>query len=145
VVEGRWRSGALNTANRAASVGRWVGAVPGPITSEESELPHRLIREAGAELVTTSKDVLEAMGWTASAPGGTQDELPLAFDPDHPVDDLDPIETRVWESLPVRQAMALDAVLVRAGLSTAQGIAALQRLAVRGAVREVEGGAWRRA
>jgi DNA processing protein len=145
VVEGRWRSGALNTANRAASVGRWVGAVPGPITSEESELPHRLIREAGAELVTTSEDVLEAMGWTASAPGGTQDELPLAFDPDHPVDDLDPIETRVWESLPVRQAMALDAVLVRAGLATAQGIAALQRLAVRGAVREVEGGAWRRA
>jgi hypothetical protein len=41
--------------------------------------------------------------------------------------------------------MALDAVLVRAGLATAQGIAALQRLAVRGAVREVEGGAWRRA
>jgi DNA processing protein len=85
------------------------------------------------------------MGWTPSAPGGTQDELPVAFDPDYPVDDLDPIETRVWESLPVRQAMALDAVLVRAGLATAQGIAALQRLAVRGAVREVEGGAWRRA
>ena len=36
VVEAGWRSGSLNTAAHAATLGRALGAVPGPVTSAAS-------------------------------------------------------------------------------------------------------------
>jgi DNA processing protein len=58
VVEGKRRSGTLSTASWAASYGREVFAVPGPVDSPLSEAPHYLIRN-GAKLVTRIEDVLE--------------------------------------------------------------------------------------
>ncbi|TDW26902.1 DNA-processing protein DprA [Cryobacterium psychrophilum] len=55
VIEAGYRSGSLNVAGHAASLGRPVGAVPGPITSPTSAGCHRLI-SAGAHLVTTATD-----------------------------------------------------------------------------------------
>ncbi len=59
VVEAGWRSGSLNTAAHAASLGRALGAVPGPITSAASAGCHRVLREFGGACVTSSQDVLE--------------------------------------------------------------------------------------
>lgn len=58
VVEAGHRSGSLNTASHAMSLGRSVGAVPGPITSAASAGCHRLIRD-GAAIVTSTDDVAE--------------------------------------------------------------------------------------
>ncbi len=57
VVEAGARSGSLNTATYAATLGRPVGAVPGSILSSSSSGCHRLIREEGATLVTSVDDV----------------------------------------------------------------------------------------
>ena len=57
VVEAGYRSGALNVAGHAAALGRPLGAVPGPITSAASAGCHRLIREYGAPLVTTTEEI----------------------------------------------------------------------------------------
>ncbi len=60
VVEGRIKSGTFYTVNAAATQGRPVFAVPGPITSPASEAPNYLIQN-GAKLITTTKDVMEEL------------------------------------------------------------------------------------
>jgi DNA processing protein len=59
VVEAAQRSGALNTARRADSLGRVVAAVPGPVTGGASTGTHALIRDGRAVLVRGISDVLE--------------------------------------------------------------------------------------
>ncbi len=60
VVEGGERSGSLITADFAAELGRFVGAVPGPVTSRMSAGPHMLLK-AGAELIRGPEDVLDLL------------------------------------------------------------------------------------
>ena len=59
VVEARWRSGALNTAHHAETLGRAVGAVPGSVHSANSAGCHRLLRDGGAVCVTDASEVAE--------------------------------------------------------------------------------------
>lgn len=60
VVQGRSRSGALNTARLARSVGCRLGAVPGSVLVPQSEGPHGLLRE-GAVLIRSAQDALDAV------------------------------------------------------------------------------------
>ncbi len=60
VVQGRERSGALNTANLAEKSGCLVGAVPGSVLVPQSDGPHRLLSE-GAVLVRGAQDALDAV------------------------------------------------------------------------------------
>ena len=59
VVEMGHRSGARRTCTEAASLGRHVMAVPGPVTSPVSVGCHALLRSREAECVTSAHDVLE--------------------------------------------------------------------------------------
>jgi DNA processing protein len=61
VVEARWRSGALNTAHHAQTLGRKVAAVSGSIHSANSAGCHRLIREGAAVLVTSTDELHELL------------------------------------------------------------------------------------
>lgn len=58
VVEARDPSGSRITADRAILLGREVGGVPGPVSSQLSAGPHSLIRD-GAVLVRGAQDVLD--------------------------------------------------------------------------------------
>jgi DNA processing protein len=60
IIEAGIRSGALSTARHAAGLGRPVLAVPGPVTSAQSEGCHVLIRDQGATLVTTPGEIIAA-------------------------------------------------------------------------------------
>ncbi|MBI4119731.1 MAG: DNA-protecting protein DprA [Parcubacteria group bacterium] len=64
VVEAPERSGALATAGYAASQGREVFVVPGPINHPNYRGSHRLIRD-GARLTTSAKEILEDLGFMA--------------------------------------------------------------------------------
>lgn len=57
VVEAGARSGALDVARRAQLLGRFVGAVPGPLTSAASRGCHELIQTGTARLVTQAVDI----------------------------------------------------------------------------------------
>jgi DNA processing protein len=70
VVEAGWRSGSLNTAGHAATLGRPLGAVPGPVTSASSAGCHRLLREYNAVCVTSAAEVAEMLPAGAQSPRG---------------------------------------------------------------------------
>ena len=67
VLEAGSRSGSLNTAGHAASLGRPLGAVPGPVTSAASAGCHRLLREYDATCVTTAAEMAELVGPPAAS------------------------------------------------------------------------------
>lgn len=77
VVEGRTRSGALATAQRAAELGREVLACPGSINAPASRAPLDLIRD-GATVLTRLEDAVEAAGVPALRSPDERDAPPDA-------------------------------------------------------------------
>ncbi len=63
VIEAPKKSGALFTADFAVDYNRDVFAVPGSIYSENSEGTNELIKKGAAQLVTSTADVLEILGF----------------------------------------------------------------------------------
>ncbi len=66
VVEASEKSGSLITAGCALRQGRDVMAVPGSVLSGRNRGSHALLK-VGAKVVETADDILEDMGWNASA------------------------------------------------------------------------------
>lgn len=129
VVEAGWRSGSLNTAGHAAALGRPLGAVPGPVTSATSAGTHRLIREYGAECITSADDVRELIGFApraaSAAPSGHDREA-----------------SRITDALSTRSGRDVVDVAQRAGMTVEETTGILGLLALSG---DVERGAdgWR--
>lgn len=97
VVEARYRSGALSTANHAHDIGRMVGAVPGPINSPSSAGCHRLIKETPTLLIDSPED-LEALYGHHMA--GTQKTE--TSEQTQKLDMLSVEELLVYEALPIQ-------------------------------------------
>jgi DNA processing protein len=131
VVEAGLRSGAANTAAWARSLGRVVGAVPGPVTSSSSAGCHALLRN-GAELVTRADEVVELVGRI----GELAPELPR---PPTPFDNLSTAEQHVYEALPNRGAVTVDQIAVASGLAPEQVLGPLAMLEVAGLAEGREG------
>lgn len=170
VVEAGARSGAMNTANHALTLGRALGAVPGPITSSTSVGCHQLIQAGTASLIAGAADAL-ALCANAAEPSlfdtGALGELAagcdLAIDSvlptvgDFPVSptsntrsqrakvsaSLDPLLVRTLDALGVRAARTVDDLSRRSGLSPSDIRAGLSELEVLGHARE-SAGKWRR-
>jgi DNA processing protein len=68
IVEAGFRSGTLQTAREASFLGRFVGAVPGPVTSAASAGTNRLLQNGRARVVTCGPDVVQMLGDNTSAP-----------------------------------------------------------------------------
>ncbi len=65
VVEAAMRSGSRTTATWSEMLGKPVMAVPGPITSSQSRMPHRLIQQ-GAHLVECAEDIAAVLDRASS-------------------------------------------------------------------------------
>ncbi len=137
VVEARWRSGALNTAHHAESIGRVVATVPGSIHSANSAGCHRLLRDGGAVCVTDVGEVVELAG----AMGESSSEEKSADAAVH--DGLSLEDLILLDALPVRSASSVEKLTVVAGLSPDAVRAGLGRLGLMGLARS-ERGAWKR-
>jgi DNA processing protein len=125
VVEAGRRSGSLNTAGHAASMGRPLGAVPGPITSPASAGCHRLIREYGADCITNVDEALELVGIESDPVGDER---------------TSPEQRRVLDALSARTPRSVAEVAEAAGLSIGGVTAALGLLELDQAVEERETG-----
>lgn len=130
VVEAGWRSGSLNTAGHAASLGRPLGAVPGPITSPASMGCHRLMREFDAACVTTPEEIRELAGW-----------LDEAATPERGADgDAGSATNRLIDALSVRAARDIDELARRTGQPRDEVQATVGLLMLEGALLAVDGG-----
>lgn len=135
VVEAARRSGALNTAYHAASLGRPLGAVPGPVTSAASAGCHRLMREADAVCVTGGADVRELLGDRTG--GGSVDPAQDA----ERTDDT----TRIMDALSVRSPRTTEEVARRSGFSSPDAGGVLGLLELDGRVERTPEGWTRRS
>jgi DNA processing protein len=127
VLEAGWRSGSLNTAGHAGSLGRPIGAVPGPVTSAASAGCHRLIRDFQATLVTSAQEMAEL--------------APLAPTTDDATPEGDSAERiRVIDALSARAARSVDDIAARSGLSVASVQSVLAVLELEGRATEKDRG-----
>lgn len=138
VVEARWRSGALNTAHHAETIGRVVAAVPGSIHSANSAGCHRLLRDGGAVCVTDVGEIAELAG----AIGESTSEGRASDTSVH--DGLSLEDLILLDALPLRSTSSVEKLTVVAGLSTDAVRAGLGRLGLMGLACS-ERGAWKRA
>lgn len=124
VVEGAERSGSMISVTHALGIGREVFAVPGPVTSPLTAVPHRLIRE-GATMIRGPRDLLLDLGFDDEAlAAGAVSQL---SEPDRAL-----LAELAGPLLP-------EAIAARAGIAMHAAVAALMRLELRGLVRSVGG------
>jgi DNA processing protein len=137
VVEARWRSGALNTAHHAESLGRSVAAVPGSIHSANSAGCHRLLREGGAVCVTDVGEIAELAGGSGESLAGER-ETPASEHDGLTLEDL-----VLLDALPLRSTTSVEKLGVVAGLGPESVRAGLGRLGLLGLAVSERGG-WKR-
>ena len=143
VVEASDRSGSLITARLATEQGREVFAIPGSIHNALARGCHRLIRE-GAKLVETAQDILEELGPLAgigSAVAHTTGPALAGTSPDMP--EPDPEYDILLESLGY-EAVSIDTLVRRSGLTIEAVSSMLLILELRGDVHAVPGGLFAR-
>ncbi|MEV7604903.1 DNA-processing protein DprA [Paenarthrobacter sp. NPDC089322] len=137
VVEARWRSGALNTAHHAESIGRVVATVPGSIHSANSAGCHRLLRDGGAVCVTDVGEVAELAGRNGDAMAEAKDSTASIHD------GLSLEDLILLDALPLRSTSSVEKLAVVAGLSPNAVRAGLGRLGLLGLAAS-DRGAWKR-
>jgi DNA processing protein len=135
VVEAALRSGSLTTARQAREQGRYVMAVPGPVTAAMSEGCHKLLRN-GANCVTSAADVLDLVGKL------TFDASPELRGPTSPRDGLSETVRQILDAVPVRSWAGPASIAKAAGVSTLTVQMALPPLQVAGLVEQGLNG-WR--
>jgi len=119
VIEAALKSGSLITADLAKKYRRHLLAVPGPITSSVSEGTLQLIRD-GAQMVTSSRDILSVYG--------------LAYTPLDKVDDeLNVLEKKIVLELKA-QSLGTDDLAYALKLPVAKVSAVLSLMALKGLV-----------
>ena len=137
VVEARWRSGALNTAHHAETLGRAVGAVPGSVHSANSAGCHRLLRDGGAVCVTDAAEIAElaspsGCGLPEQRHGGTEVQDGLTLE-----------DLILLDALPLRSTTSVEKLCSVAGLGPESVRAGLGRLGLLGLAVSERGG-WKR-
>ncbi len=126
VVEATERSGALLTAERARTLGRPLGAIPGRVTSPLATGPNGLVR-SGATLIQGAQDVLDEL-FGEGAVRHVERARP-------------PLTTELERLLGViREGQDTVAALARAGFSAEEVMTGLTALELAGYVRREAGG-----
>jgi DNA processing protein len=119
VVEADFRSGAINTATQALELNRTIGAVPGPIDSDQSRGTNQLIKD-GAQVITRPEDALALIGIILKP-----EKPPMALLPD--------TEQKVWDALADGCKLTDDLPSLTA-LTLAECLAAITSLEIMGLV-----------
>lgn len=153
VVEAQAKSGALITAEHALDQGRDVFAVPGPVDSDASQGPLRLIKD-GAILVRSIEDILQHYESRLAAQTAAVAELIRDGKPDRPTGAAgtapvlgpppeEPRQRAVWESLK-DDSLAMDDLIEQTSLPVAEVSQALLHLELQGRVRRLPGNRFER-
>lgn len=145
LVEAAVRTGAHQTATKAAALGKPVMAVPGQITAPEFSACHAMLRAGTATLVTSAADVAETVGqWKithVAAREKAQPEYPSSTVAPQPV--LTDEQQLVHRALATGAGKSSEQAAEDAGLPLLRTRAVLAELELDGITERCESG-WRR-
>ena len=139
LVESASKGGGLITCSIAQDYGRSVFAFPGAVNAEYSMGCNQLIRNNGAELITSASDFIEAMGWQndvllqEAKSGGIEREL---------FPNLSDDERRVVQLLSDRGDMQPNVLSLQVNIPIGSLTALLFQLEMKGVVRQLAGGSY---
>lgn len=132
VVESPANGGSLSTVKAADAYSRTIMAIPGRITDSRSEGTNHLIKTNVAQLVTSAKDVAEALGWEIE---GAMPEK-IHFEPRG----MTPTETAIFAVLADNSdGLSMDRIAEKIELPLADVSAALLNMELSGLVRQLPG------
>ncbi len=129
VIEAEQKSGTLITARMAVDYNRDVLTVPGSISSKTSYGTNSLLRQ-GATPVTSSEDILEALGFEAEDATPKQKELEFK--------NCSPAEKKVLNIL-YRGPLTRDELIRALEISTAESNILLCAMELKGLIKETGG------
>ena len=138
VVEGAQYSGSLITARLAMEFGREVFGVPGNVTQPSSFGPNQLIKQ-GAKLVTGWEDVIEELPTPVRAELMPVETVSSEERAALVEESLGPSERPIFALLSVDQALHVDELVERSGLSSSEVLVSLFDLELKGVVRQLPG------
>jgi len=139
LVESAAKGGGLITAGIAQDYGRSVFAFPGAVGAKYSEGCNNLIRDNGAQLITSADDLVAFMGW--------QDDSRLMQARQEGIErncfpSLSPEEQSVVSVLEKDNDLPTGILAVKTGISSGQLTALLFQLELKGVVRAMAGGSY---
>jgi DNA processing protein len=139
LVESAAKGGGLITTSIAQDYNRSVFAFPGAVGATYSVGCNNLIRNNGAQLITSATDFVESMGW--------QDDSQLAKARHDGIErncfpDLSDKEQKVVNVLTQMNDSHLNLLSVKTGMSAGQLTALLFQLEMKGVVRPMAGGTY---
>lgn len=132
VIETGIRGGSLITAELANSYNRDVFAVPGRIGDNKSEGCHYLIRKNKAALVTGANDIMEMLGWEASATPDPVIQKKIFTE-------LNDKERSIVDLLTGIKMMHIDHIQMQSRFSSSEIAAAILNLELQGIIRAMPG------
>lgn len=144
LVEAALRSGAHQTATKAAALGRPVMALPGQITTPTATACHAMLRAGTATLVTSAAEIAETIGRWGKFSTPQPTAPPSASVPRRPDPPLTGQALQVHQTLGARDGKSTEQVADEAGLPLLRVRAVLTELELDGITERCESG-WRRA
>jgi DNA processing protein len=139
LVESAAHGGGLITARIAQGYDRNVFAFPGAVGAPYSEGCNNLIRDNGAQLITSAEDLLKALGWQNDAQ--LQQALGKGIERDC-FPDLTPEEQQVVAALKQVGDMQLNQLSVQTNNTIGHLTGILFQLEMKGVVRPLAGGSY---
>lgn len=148
VVEGTANSGSLITADLAASEGRTVFAVPGPVGEPQAEGTNALLRQ-GALVCRSAADIIEDLapqlveaseGLKQGAGSGSGNENVSGPAGRRPLGKAaTPDQRLVLQAIPARRGIGIEALGRASGLDPGRLLATLLELEISGRIRQLPG------
>ena len=139
LVESAGKGGGLITTRIAMDYNRSVFAFPGPVGAPYSEGCNNLIRDNGAQLITSAEDFVSFMGWQSDQ------QLKQAHDKGIERDlfpNLSPEEQAVVDVLHAIGDLQLDHLSLKAHIPIGQLTGLLFQMEMKGVVRAMAGGTY---
>jgi DNA processing protein len=135
VIEGSADSGSLITATYSETFSRPVFAVPGPITSEMSAAPFKLLK-GGGKIVTCGEDILQELKIKNCELGinkkyKNKNDIKIQFNND--------IERKIWESL-ADGIKHIDQIIRLTKISPAEVLSVLTEMELSGKITNLGNG-----
>ena len=131
IVESKEKGGSLITASLASDYSREVFALPGNVDKETSKGCNNLIRDNKAQLITSAKDMTNALGWESLL---SSKKVQNTLFPD-----FDETEQIIVDIITEKGEIDINTLSVASGIATSKLLSSLMGLEFKGVIKSYPG------